>query len=335
MDLVNLWFVLLAVLWAGFFFLEGFDFGVGVLAIAITRNESERSQALASIGPVWDADEVWLITAAAAIFAAFPKWFGTLFPAAYLPLLLVIVGLVVRAVSIEYRQKRSAKRWRRRWDVGIATASALLPFLFGVFWAGVLRGVPISADGVGPLLGLELISVYSILGGLVLLSFSLAHGATFLALKTTGGVEHAARVWATRLIVIAGALMTAFAVWTYASFSRGDVLALVFGLLSVIALAIALLATHRKRFLIAFWMNALAILGYTGSIFIALFPNAVPSSVDPQFDLTLANAATGSYPLAFISIIALVAVPLVLLYQAWTFWVFRQRLAPGGYENEG
>lgn len=333
MDLVNLWFVLIAVLWAGFFFLEGFDFGVGVLASSLGRNEEERTQALAAIGPVWDADEVWLITGAAAIFAAFPIWFSTLFPAAYLPLLLVIVGLVVRAVSIEYRMKRSAPRWRTRWDKGIAIASAALPFLFGVFWAGLLQGIPVDADGLQSVAGLEIITGYSILGGLVLLSFSLAHGATFLALKTTAGVEEAARRWATPLIAIAGALMTVFAVWTYASFSRGDAVALVAGLLSVVALAVALFATRARKYKLGFWMNGLAVLGYTASLFIALFPNAVHSSVSTTYDISLTTAATGEYALQVMTVISLIALPIVLAYQAWSFWVFRGRVAPGaGYE---
>ncbi len=329
MNLVNLWFVLIAVLWTGFFFLEGFDFGVGVLASNLGKNEEERAQALAAIGPVWDADEVWLITGAAAILAAFPTWYSNVFPAAYLPLLLVIVGLVVRAVSIEYRMKRSAPRWRRRWDRGIAIASAALPFLFGVFWAGLLQGLPIDADGLKSVAGLEIITPYSLLGGLVLLSFSLAHGATFLTLKTTGGIEEAARRWSTPLIAIAGALMTVFAVWTYATFSQGDVLALVFGLLSVLALAVALFATRARHYKLGFWMNGLAVLGYAGSIFLALFPNAVPSSVSSQYDITLVNAAANEYALQVMTIVALIALPVVLAYQAWSFWVFRGRVAPG------
>ncbi len=326
MDLTTLWFVLIGVLWAGFFFLEGFDFGVGVLAVTLTKDESERSQALEAIGPVWDADEVWLITAAAAVFAAFPAWYATLFPAAYLPLLLVIVGLIVRGVSIEYRHRRSSPRWQRRWDVGIAWASAALPFLFGVFWAGLLQGVPIGAAGLESVTGLEIITPYSILGGIVLLAFSLAHGAVFLALKTRDHVEHRARRAATRLIMLAGASMTAFAVWTYVSFSREDIAALVFGLLSVLALAMAQWGITTGRFGLAFLSNGLAILGFTATVFWALAPNAVPSSIDPAYDLTLAAASAADYPLTVMTVVAVVALPVVLAYQAWSFWVFRRRI---------
>lgn len=326
MDLATLWFILIAVLWAGFFFLEGFDFGVGVLAVMLTKDEAERGQALEAIGPVWDADEVWLITAAAAIFAAFPAWYANLFPAAYLPLLLVIVGLIIRAVSIEYRHRRSAPRWQRRWDVGIAGASALLPFLFGVFWAGLLQGVPLGPNGPEQVTGLEIITPYSILGGIVLLAFSLAHGAVFLALKTRDDVEHKAKRAATWLIMIAGASMTAFAIWTYFSYSREDVSALVFGLLSVLALAVAQWGIWTGRFGIAFVANGLAVLGYTATIFLALAPNAVPSSIDPAYDLTLSAAAAGDYPLAVMTVVAVIALPVVLAYQGWSFWVFRARI---------
>lgn len=333
MDLINVWFLILAILWAGFFFLEGFDFGVGVLANTLGKNEAERTQALAAIGPVWDADEVWLITGAAAIFAAFPAWYATFFPAAYLPLLIIIVCIVVRAISIEYRMKRSAPRWRRRWDFGIAIASAALPFLFGVAWAGMVHGLPIGSSGLPMLIGLEIITPYSILGGLVLLSYSLAHGATFLALKTSGGIEERARTASTRLIAIAGALMTVFAVWTYLQFSDGDAIALIFGLLSVVALAIALLGTRLRKYKLAFWLNGLAVLGYTGSIFIALFPNAVPSTVNAQYDLTLTAAAANQYSLQVMTIVTLIAFPVVLIYQAWSFWVFRARIKPGASEG--
>jgi len=326
-DLATLWFILIAVLWAGFFFLEGFDFGVGILAVTLTKDEAERSQALEAIGPVWDADEVWLITAAAAIFAAFPAWYSTLFPAAYLPLLLVVVGLIIRAVSIEYRHRRSAPQWRRRWDVGIAAASAALPFLFGVFWAGLLQGVPIGPDGPEQVSGLEIITPYSILGGTVLLAFSLAHGAVFLALKTRGHMELKARRAAGWLIMAAGSSMTIFAVWTFVSYSRQDVVALGLGITSVAALCVTQWGILRGRFALAFLANGVAVLGYTASIFFALAPNAVPSSLDRAYDLTLSAAAAADYPLMVMTIVAAFALPIVLAYQAWSFWVFRARIA--------
>jgi cytochrome d ubiquinol oxidase subunit II len=240
--------------------------------------------------------------------------------------MLVVVGLIIRAVSIEYRHRRSAPRWKRRWDVGIAVASALLPFLFGVFWAGLLQGAPLGPNGPEQVTGLEIITPYSILGGVVLLSFSLAHGAVFLALKTRDDIEHKARRAAIWLIMTAGASMTAFAIWTYFSYSREDVTALVFGLLSVLALAAAQWGIWTGRFGIAFVANGLAVLGYTATIFLALAPNAVPSSIDPAYDLTLSAAAAGDYPLTVMTVVAVIALPVVLLYQGWSFWVFRARV---------
>lgn len=328
MELSTLWFVIIAILWAGFFFLEGFDFGVGILAITLTRDEDERSQALAAIGPVWDADEVWLITAVAAIFAAFPAWYAGLLSAAYLPMLVLIIALVIRALSVEYRLKRTGQQWRRRWDIGIALASSVLPFGFGLLWAGLLHGLPIDQRGsLASLDGLELISAYSILGGLAVLAFSLAHGAGFLALKTLDPIRSRATAWAARLQVFAAITMAAFAVWTGLQFGRGDRWVFVAGAITVLALVLSLLATLRHRHGLAFGLNGLSILGYVALVFIALAPNAIPSSIDPAADLTLASAAAADYPLGVMTVILIVAFPVVLAYQGWSFWVFRKRIA--------
>jgi cytochrome d ubiquinol oxidase subunit II len=327
MGLPELWFVIVAVLWTGFFFLEGFDFGVGMLARTLGSDEDERRQMLTAIGPVWDADEVWLVTGGIAIFAAFPAWYAALFPAAYLPLLVVIVAIVVRAVAIEYRSKRPGPRWRSRWDTAVAVASLLLAFLFGVFWAGIVHGIPIDASGqfVGGSL-VSFINAYSVLGGLTLLSFSLAHGATFLALKTAGPVQQRTEVWAARFDVIAGALMTAFAAWTYWAYSRDDAIALMVGLLAVVAMLIALVANLRGRCLIAFWAHGVAIAAFVASMFIALYPNVLPSTLDPEASLTVEGAAASPYSLDVITVVAAIGLPLVIAYQAWSFWVFRKRI---------
>lgn len=327
MGLPELWFIIVAVLWTGFFFLEGFDFGVGMLSRFLGADEAERGQMLTAIGPVWDADEVWLITGGIAIFAAFPAWYAALFPAAYLPLLIVIVAIVVRAVAIEYRSKRPGPAWRSRWDTAVAIASLLLAFLFGVFWAGIVHGIPIDASGqfVGRSL-LSFINVYSVLGGLTLLSFSLAHGATFLALKTAGPVQVKNEAWAARFDVVAGALMTAFAAWTYWSFSRGDAVALAVGILAVVAMLVALVANIRRRPLIAFWSHGVAIAAFVASMFIALYPNVLPSTLDPGASLTVEGAAASPYSLGVLTVVAAIGLPLVIGYQAWSFWVFRKRI---------
>lgn len=327
MGLPEVWFVLVAVLWTGFFFLEGFDFGVGMLSRVLGSDESERSQMLTAIGPVWDADEVWLVTGGIAIFAAFPAWYAALFPAAYIPLLLVIVAIIVRAVAIEYRSKRPGPRWRARWDTAVAVASLLLAFLFGVFWAGIVHGIPL--DDSGQFVGRSLLSFlngYSILGGLTLLTFSLAHGATFLALKTTGPVRGRNERWATRFDVVAGALMTAFAVWTYWAYSRDDAVALAVGILAVVAMFVALVANMRIRPFIAFWAHGVAIAAFVAQMFIALYPNVLPSTLDPAGSLTVTGAAASPYSLTVITVVAAIALPLVIAYQAWSFWVFRKRI---------
>ena len=325
-DLPLLWFAIVAVLWTGFFFLEGFDFGVGMLARALGRDETERTQMLTTIAPVWDADEVWLVTGGIAIFAAFPAWYAALFPAAYLPLLLVIVALIVRAIGIEYRIKRPGDRWRARWDSAVAVSSLLLALLFGVFWAGIVHGIPIDESGafVGRSLW-SFINPYSLLGGVTLLAFCLAHGATFLALKTAGEVRHRCADWAVRFDVVAGALMTAFAAWTWLGYSE-DVAAFAVGMVAVAAMLAALIANARGRALIAFWCHGAAIAAFMAQLFIALYPMVLPSTIDPAFGLTIAAAAAGDYPLTVITWTIAIALPVVIGYQAWTFWVFRQRI---------
>ena len=327
MGLPELWFVIVAVLWTGFFFLEGFDFGVGMLARTLGSDEGERGQMLTAIGPVWDADEVWLVTGRIALFAAFPASSAALFPAAYLPLLLVIVAIVVRAVAIEYRSKRPGSAWRERWDTAVAVASLLLAFLFGVFWAGIVHGIPIDASGqfVGRSL-LSFINPYSVLGGLTLLTFSLAHGATFLALKTAGPVQRKNETWATRFDFVAGALMTAFAAWTYWSYSRDDAIALAIGILAVLGMLVALIANLRTRPLIAFWAHGVAIAAFVASMFVALYPNVLPRTLDSAANLTVQGAAASPYSLGVITVVAAVGLPLVVAYQAWSFWVFRKRI---------
>lgn len=327
MDLVTLWFVILAVLWTGFFFLEGFDFGVGMLA-SRGRDDAERRQMLSAIGPVWDADEVWLVTGGIALFAAFPVWYATAFSAAYIPLVLVIAAIIVRGVAIEYRSKRPEHRWRQAWDVAIATSSALLPLLFGVFWAGMLHGLPLDAEGdfVGRSLW-SFINGYSLLGGLTLLTFSLAHGSAFLALKTDGEVRTRHERLAVVLGALAAVMMLAFTMWTYRAFTEGDTGALAAGLVSVAAMAGAVVASYAGRVRLAFWLHGAAVAGFVAQIFIGLYPLALPTTLADGTSLTLADAASGPVTLQFITVIAAIGMPLVIAYQAWSFWVFRKRIS--------
>ena len=327
MDLVTVWFVILAVLWTGFFFLEGFDFGVGMLA-SRGRDDAERRQMLSAIGPVWDADEVWLVTGGIALFAAFPVWYATAFSAAYIPLVLVIAAIIVRGVAIEYRSKRPEHRWRQGWDIAIATSSALLPLLFGVFWAGMLHGLPLNADGdfVGRSLW-SFINGYSLLGGLTLLTFSLAHGSAFLALKTDGAVRARHERLAVSLGALAAVMMLAFTVWTYVEYTDGDAGALAAGLVSVVTMTLAVITGYTGRLRVSFWLHGAAVAGFVAQIFIGLYPLALPTTLADGSALTLADAASGPVTLQFITVIAAIGMPLVIAYQAWSFWVFRKRIA--------
>lgn len=333
MDLVTVWFVIIAVLWIGFFFLEGFDFGVGALTLLTGRDDVERRQMLGTIGPVWDADEVWLVTGGIAIFAAFPLWYAAVFPAAYLPLLLVVACLIVRGVAVEYRSKKPEHRWRQGWDVAIGVSSLLLATLFGVFWAGMLHGIPI--DSAGRFTGESLLSFingYSVLGGLTLLLFSLAHGASFLALKTSGELAYRQARNATRLASATTVAMLGFSAWTFLSYTEGDIGALAVGVVAVLAIAAAAVAHARGRHLLAFWLDGVAVAGFVGQIFLGLYPNALPSTTDGGFTLTLADAAASTNSLQLITVVALVGMPVVIAYQAWSFWVFRARLRREDFE---
>ena len=282
---------------------------------------------LRTLGPAWDADEVWLITGGIAMFAAFPIWYATVFPAAYVPLVVVIAAIIVRGVAIEYRSKRPEHRWRAAWDWSLGISSVLLPLLFGVFWAGMLHGIPLDADGrfVGRSL-LSFLNPYSLLGGLTLLSFSLAHGAAFLAVKTDAELRTRMNRLATVLAAVTTVLLAVFSVWTYRSYSDGDVVALIAGIVAVAAMAAATAMHKYGSALAAFWLDALAVAGFVGQIFIGLYPYALRSSDPAGASLTLTDAAAGPLTLQIITITAAVGMPLVIAYQAWSFWVFRARL---------
>ncbi|MBZ4323671.1 cytochrome d ubiquinol oxidase subunit II [Streptomyces huiliensis] len=324
MHLHDFWFLLIAVLWIGYFFLEGFDFGIGVLTKALARDRAERRVLINTIGPVWDANEVWLITAAGATFAAFPDWYATLFSGFYLPLLAVLVCLIVRGVAFEYRHKRTGERWQRNWEHAIFWCSLIPAFLWGVAFANMVRGVPIGPDKnyTGGLL--DLLSPYALLGGLLTLVLFTFHGALFAALKTVGDIRHRARAFAGVSGLAAGVLAVAFLAWTQAESGNGRSLpALV---VAVVALAAALVANRRGREGWAFALSGLTVVAAFAMIFLALFPDVMPSSTDARWSLTVTNAASSPYTLKIISWVAGFMTPVVMAYQAWTYWVFRKRI---------
>jgi cytochrome d ubiquinol oxidase subunit II len=324
MSLPDVWFVLIAVLWTGYFFLEGFDFGVGVLTKLLARDERERRVLINTIGPVWDGNEVWLLTAGGATFAAFPDWYATLFSGLYVPLLAILVCLILRVVAFEYRAKRDDERWKRNWEHVIFWTSLLPAFLWGVVFADIVHGVPIDArknvtGGV-----LTLFGPYALLGGATTLALFTFHGSVFTALKTLGGIRQRARVTAARTGVVAALLAAAFLTWTQAD--RGNHWSLGTLLLAVAGLLAALVANLRGREGWAFVYSGATVVAATATLFLALFPDVMPSTTDPAFSLTVSGAASGHYSLLIMTWLAAFATPLVLLYQGWTYWVFRKRI---------
>ncbi|HET6868818.1 MAG TPA: cytochrome d ubiquinol oxidase subunit II [Solirubrobacteraceae bacterium] len=325
MQLHTIWFVIIAVFWVGFFVLEGFDFGVGMLHRLIGRDETERRVTVNTIGPWWDGNEVWLIVAGAAMFAAFPGWYATLFSALYLALVLVLLALFARGVSFEYRGKRETARWRAGWSWALAIGSALIPLLIGVGLGDLLHGLPINQqhDYTGNFFGL--LTGYGLMTGVTLMTLSLLHGATFLALRTTGEIRDRART-AGRRIGLAGIVINlAWVVWTLVVIGGGTVPqpTQIFGLLAVV-FAQQLTRTSYDGW--AFAASAFAIAAAIGQIFIALYPNVMVSSTNTAYNLTVNNVAAGHYPLVVMTVVAVLLMPLVLLYQGWSFHVFRRRL---------
>ncbi len=326
MALTDIWFLLIAVLWTGYFVLDGFDFGVGILLPFVGRTENDRRVAINTIGPVWDGNEVWLIVAGGATFAAFPEWYASLFSGFYLALLLILVALIVRGVAFEFRGKIDSARWRRSWDIAIVVGSALPALLWGVAFANIVHGVPLDAhhEFTGTLL--TLLNPYALLGGLATLSLFALHGATFLALKTHGDVRLRANALIPRLGVPTILLGGSFLVWTFLTHSvlwPGIAV-----LVAAVALVAAVLVALRGREGWAFALTALAIVAVTVTLFGSLYPDVLPSTTNPAFSLDTTNASSTPYTLTIMSWVALVFTPIVLAYQAWTFWVFRRRISP-------
>ncbi|MFC5926234.1 cytochrome d ubiquinol oxidase subunit II [Micromonospora vulcania] len=324
MDLTTIWFLLVAVLFTGYFILEGFDFGVGMLLPVLGRDDRERRVLINTIGPVWDGNEVWLITAGGAMFAAFPEWYATLFSGFYLPLLLILLALIARGVAFEYRHKRPEASWKRRWDAAIVVGSLLPAILWGVAFANILRGVPLDADHeyVGGLL--DLLNPYALLGGATTLALFLTHGAVFIALKTTGDIRERAGALAVRLGVGAAVLAVAFLGWTLSI--RSSAAAVVLAVGAALALLGGLAAARVRREGWAFTGTAVAIGLAVATLFAALFPNVLPSTLDAAGTLTATNAASTPYTLKIMTWVAVIFTPIVLAYQGWTYWVFRKRI---------
>ncbi|QKW01399.1 cytochrome d ubiquinol oxidase subunit II [Streptomyces sp. NA02536] len=324
MELHDVWFVLIAVLWIGYFFLEGFDFGVGVLTRLLARDRTEKRVLINTIGPVWDGNEVWLLTAGGATFAAFPEWYATLFSGFYLPLLVILVCLIVRGVAFEYRAKRPEEHWQRNWETAIFWTSLIPAFLWGVAFGNIVRGVKIDAEFeyVGTVW--DLLNPYALLGGLVTLSLFTFHGTVFTALKTVGEIRARARKLALRVGLVTAVLALVFLLWTQAD--RGDGTSLVAMAVAVAALVAALAANQAGREGWSFALSGVTIVAAVAMLFLTLFPNVMPSTLDADWSLTVTNASSSPYTLKIMTWLAVIATPLVMLYQGWTYWVFRKRI---------
>ncbi len=333
MDLNTLWFILIAVLFSGYFVLEGFDFGVGMLLPFLGKNDAQRRVILNTIGPHWDGNEVWLITAGGAMFAAFPGWYATLFSGFYLALLLLLLALIVRGIGIEFRSKYESPRWRKFWDWSICVGSFLPSLLWGVAFANFLRGVPLDAEKYFVGNFWDLINLYAVLGGLAAVSVFLLLGAGFLSLKTEDPLKSRAqtaarRLWPPAILFGAGASAATHFLTDVLNYqSVAGWLAPVFGALGVLALAASGWFIRKVRFGAAFLASTLTILLTSASVFAALYPRVLVSILDPNFSLTIYNSASGANTLRVMSIVALIFVPVVLLYQGWSYWIFRRRLS--------
>ena len=329
MDLNTLWFILIAVLFIGFFFLEGFDYGVGILMPFMSEEDKKRRIVINSIGTFWDGNEVWLLTAGGAMFAAFPHWYATMFSGFYLALVLMLLALIVRGVAFEFRSKDKNPAWRALWDWMLFFGSFVPALLWGVALANIVRGVPINQDMTYVGGFFNLLNPYALVGGLMTLSLFTLHGALFLMLKTTNELRDKAKSFAQKLWLPSVILVFGFVIYSYFATDMFVKLGVNPGVVPIFA-GVALLSTiyfiNRDREGWAFIMTGITITFSTITIFMALFPRVLVSSLNNEWSLTIYSASSTDYTLKIMSIIAAIFVPIVLVYQGWTYWTFKKRL---------
>jgi cytochrome d ubiquinol oxidase subunit II len=327
--LQTLWFILIAILWIGFFFLEGFDFGVGMLLPFLGKNDTERRAIINTIGSVWDGNEVWLLTAGGAMFAAFPHWYATMFSGFYLAFFLLVIGLILRGISFEYRSKDSNPIWRNRFDWMIAIGSFLASFLLGAAFANLARGVPIDANMIFTGNLVTLLNPYGLIGGATTVIVFVLHGANFLGLKLEGELRERVHQLSKKIYVAAVVITTILLITTYIYTDITSKLGINPGITPIASYA-SLLATiffiNRKMEGWAFFMTALHIVLTQVTFYLLMFPRVMISSTNPAYNLTIYNASSSQYTLTVMSIIALIFVPIVLAYQGWTYYMFRKRI---------
>ncbi|WP_297598494.1 cytochrome d ubiquinol oxidase subunit II [Mycobacterium sp.] len=331
MGLQEVWFGIIGVLFLGFFILEGFDFGVGMLMepfarVGIGEAEPLRRTALNTIGPVWDGNEVWLIVGGAAMFAAFPGWYATVFSTLYLPLLAILFGMILRAVAIEWRGKIDGTKWRGWADFGIAAGSWLPAVLWGVAFAALVRGLPVDADGHIHLAITDVLNAYTVLGGLATAGLFLLYGAVFVALKTSGALRDDAYRFGVWLSLPVTGLVAGFGLWTQLAYGKSWTW-LVLAVAVIAQLTAVLLVWRRASDGWAFTCIALVVAAVVILLFGSLYPNLVPSTLNKQWSLTIYNASSTHYTLKVMTWVTAFMAPLTVVYQAWTYWVFRQRIS--------
>ncbi len=331
MDLNTVWFIIITILFCGFFFLEGFDYGVGLLLPFLSRKDRERRAIINTIGPVWDGNEVWMITAGAALFTSFPGVYASLTSGFYLALVIMIMGLIIRGVAFEFRSKREEPLWRERWDWALFLGSLIPAYFWGLMIANLMRGIALDADfyyygGLLPLL-----NPYALVGALAFVGLFLLHGASFLGIKLLSPLKEKAWKAARWLWLPVTLLGSGFLVWTYLATDLLDNPGLdgsIPGVITLLALAGYGVFLRLKSEMAVFISGGIAILGTTLMVFSGLFPRIMISTLDPSFSLTIYNSASSPTTLRLMSIVVLIFLPLVMLYQGWTYWIFRQRIGP-------
>ena len=325
-----IWFILWGILWAVYFMLDGFDFGAGMLSSSIGKSDLEKRKIIHAIGPVWNGNEVWLITAGGATFAAFPTTYALMFSYLYSALLLVLFSLIIRGVSLEFREKVDSSVWKKGWDAGIFLGSFLPALLFGVAFGNIFQGLPMDAEGYHGSL-LSLLNPYGLLTGVMFVLLFLVHGALYISVKTDGDISErtsglAGTLWFGLLVVAIGFLVyTGFATNLYANYLKTPAL-LIVPLMAVLSLVGIKFFALKARYLASFYASCLTVLLITLTGVTGLYPNLIPSSIDPNYSLTLFNSSSSIYTLRIMTGVALVFVPVVIAYQIWTYRIFRHKI---------
>lgn len=331
--LETIWFLLICILWIGYFVLEGFDFGVGTLLRVLGRDRAEKRMLMHSIGPFWDGNEVWLLVAGGATFAAFPGWYASLFSGAYLALFVILIALIARGVAFEFWGKHDTPRWGATWEWALILGSAVPALLWGVAWANIVRGLPLNADHDMTGGFFDLLTAYTLLGGVVSLLLFTLHGAIFLTLRTSGEVAERAAGVASRLAPAALVAVAGFLAWTLAQQDGVEWFSALLAAAAVLAGAAVLVLLRRGRSGWGFAVSCATIAFTFCALFADLWPNALPSTTTSANDLTLAAAASTPYTLKVMTVVAVLLVPVILAYQGWTYWVFRARLGKADFEE--